>query len=116
MNCVKGFVKFFFFFWHLATFMVLYPSMVDMSIHVKGQTENVALVRAVSHQERPIRLIQELDLRLIPAQRAPVPTTLTKVIEKIGFICIQYIHVQLQKEYNILFFFKFCVVKILLIQ
>lgn len=104
MNCVKGFVKFFFFFWHLATFMVLYPSMVDMSIHVKGQTENVALVRAVPHQERPIRLIQELDLRLIPAQRAPVPTTLTKVIEKIGFICIQYIPVQLQWT-NIIFFF-----------
>lgn len=100
MNCVKGFVKFL----HLATFMVLYPSMVDMSIHVKGQTENVALVRAVPHQERPIRLIQELDLRLIPAQRAPVPTTLTKVIEKIGFICIQYIHVQLQWT-NIIFFF-----------
>lgn len=65
--------------------MVLYPSMVDMSIHIEGQTENVALVRAVPHQERPIRLIQELDLRLIPAERTPVPTTLTKVIEKIRF-------------------------------
>lgn len=72
-----------FYFWHLRTFVVLYPSMVDMSIHVEGQTENVALIRAVPHQERPIRLIQELDLCLIPAKRAPVPTTLTKVIEPI---------------------------------
>jgi len=42
----------------------------------EAQTENVAVVGAVTHQERAVRLVGQFRLRLVEPERTPVPPTL----------------------------------------
>ena len=42
----------------------------------EAETENVAIVRAVTDEERAVRLVRQLRLGLVEPERTPVPPTL----------------------------------------
>ena len=60
----------------MITFVVLNAGVVGRALGTEGQTEYVAVIWTVPHQEWPVHLVGQLRLSIVPVQWAPVPAAL----------------------------------------
>lgn len=61
------------------TFVVFDARVVRAGQRAEAEAEDVALVWAVPHQERPVWLLRQLRLRVLETKGAPIPAALQRV-------------------------------------
>jgi len=73
------------------TFVVFDTGVVGAGLGSEAETEDVAVVRAVSDEERAIHTVRQTRLGVVKTHRAPVPTALRiTTIHRSSLYCGSY--------------------------